>query len=105
MKNKFKAIICKLFTIHGLKFIKNIDDRNEGFEFNPDTRTLIIVKYPMGALETDLDSYISIDKYEIRLYPTACTERKIISDQVVLLSSGEIDWDFYEKLLRNYKSF
>ena len=102
MKETLQQIIYRLFTGSMVQFIKNWDDTYEGFEFNPnDPRELIQVKYTMTSSKLpDYEKKIIIEKYRMRLYPPVLDHGVIIAGPVVLLPDGNVDYGFYEKILK-----
>lgn len=104
MKEELKQIIQKLFCVP-VYFVDNWEDAYSGMEFNPDPHTLIQVKLSFPAKEQEEGQYINIDKHTIILYDREIRSKSIIKGQAIRLDDGFIDIEFYEKLLKNYKSF
>jgi hypothetical protein len=107
MKNRFQQIINRLFTASFCSYSNNMDDTYEGFEFNPnDPRILVRLLYNIqyeGAKENTAS--LRIDKYSIIPYDSTVIYKNVISGHVILLPDGEIDFNFYETILKNLSNF
>lgn len=111
MKNKlfnnFHQIINRLFTASFCIYKKNWDDVNEGFEFNPnDSRVLIRLLYSMQHERSqEYEAHVRIEMFSIIPYDATVINKIIISGRVILRTDGQIDYDFYEKILNNLSNF
>lgn len=107
MKKEFQKIIYDLFTASICEYISNLDDINEGFEFNPNNpRVLIQLLYSI-QYEEDMEfkAHITINSYRLILSSASVVHKQIISSQVILLPSGEVDYGFYKTILENLSNF
>jgi hypothetical protein len=102
MRETFEQMIYRLFTGSMVQFIKNWDDAYEGFEFNPnDPKELIQVKFTMtSSKKPDYEKSIIIERYRMRFYPPVLDHNVIISGPAILLPDGDVDYEFYRKILQ-----
>jgi hypothetical protein len=104
MKEKFEQMIMRLFSAEPWN-VSNFDDIYEGLEFNPDPKVLIQLKYSFQRREEEAGSHMVIEKHTMRFWPSKLESKKIYSGQVILLESGDVDYEFYEKILKNWRGF
>jgi hypothetical protein len=99
MKEKFEEMIMKMgFTPY---YISNLDDINEALEFNPTTNKLIRIEIQMDG--QDERKRICIRSFHMDTYNRKVYVRQLFSGPVLLLPpNGDINYDFYEILLKNY---
>lgn len=102
MKDKFYDMIMRLFGVEPY-FVGNYDDLNEGYEFNPDPRVMLQIKYT--SHHDEAGAYVMIDKYTMRIHAKELEHDKIYSGQLILLETGDPDYDFYAKILKNWRAF
>ena len=104
MKAIFEKIIMRLFSAEPW-YVSNFDDTCEGFEFNPTSRVMIQIKWSFGRSDEPAGSYIYINKFTMRFWPHKLDSKTIYSGQAILLDSGDVDYVFYEKILKNWEKF
>jgi len=107
MKNVFQKMIYDLFTASICSYVKNMDDVNEGFEFNPnDPRVLIQLLYTIQDERVkDFKTHITIRSFRINTHSFEVIHKQIISGEAILLPDGRIDYGFYETILKNLSNF
>jgi hypothetical protein len=106
MKNKFQQIISGLFTASFCDYIENCDDEHSGFEFNPnEPRTMIRVLFTLNAAEQQPDASIYIDSFTIIPYDSTIMHKRLFGGKIVLQESGDVDYNFYETMLKYWRRF
>ncbi len=105
MKDKFEAILKKLgFTNY--RYESNWNDIEQGFEFNPEIRTIIELKWSiLGPNQPDYNAAVRIIKHEINLNNDKIWTEKMFSGLAIQCENGDIDYNLYEKILKNWRSF
>ena len=104
MKEIFSQMIMRLFCVEPW-YIGNFDDTHEGFEFNPDPRVMMQIKFSMGNKMNDQDRHIRIENHKMRFYPNTLESKTIYSGPCILLEDGQVDYSFYEKIIKNWRAF
>jgi hypothetical protein len=104
MQEIFRAMIIRLTGAEPW-YYENFDDLNHGFEFNPDPIVMIQIKMSFPRSEDPAGAYIYINKFTMRFCPHKLESKSIYSGQTILLESGDCDYEFYEKILKNWRAF
>lgn len=97
MKELFRKMLERLG--YNPQYVSNFDDVNEGYQYNPTPRNLIEIKLSFT------NEYITVYCYTTDTYNSKVFTKMIISGQAIRFETGDIDYDFYEKILRNYNLF
>jgi hypothetical protein len=104
MKEKFKEIIERLFPGNLWEYSENWDDQYQGFKLNPNNPK-ILLQILFTFEEEGFMKHIRIERYEMDLYNKKVLERTIIRGKAIITDQGDVDYDFYEKVLKNLQSF
>jgi hypothetical protein len=104
MQEIFMHMIMRLFTVDPY-YVDNWMDSYHGFEFNPDPRVMIQLMMSFPKREDPAGAYIMIQRHTMRFYPNKLETKQIYSGQTILLESGDCDYEFYEKILKNWRAF
>lgn len=98
--------ILKCLGVEKFKYSTNWDDLYEGFEFNPEPRTLIRFLYSVRNSNRDeVPARIQISKFTIIPWDESIEHKMMYSGKTIVLESGDIDYDFYMKILVNWNCF
>lgn len=104
MQEIFMHMIMRLFTVDPY-YVDNWMDSYHGFEFNPDPRVMIQLLMSFPKREDPAGAYIKIIRHTMQFYPNELQSKTIYSGEAILLEDGECDYEFYEKILKNWRRF
>jgi len=91
------------YDIKNILFIKNFDDSNEGYEFNPLPPVMITIKWTMGAKVSE-GPYLYIEKRRIKTWDETLEFKRIIGGKVILQDNGKLA-NVYKYILKHWDQF
>lgn len=100
LKSQIIQLVSHLPIISKAFYFNNFDDSTQGFRVNLSNTDFLEIRYPLE--DRDIFSYLHISHYRATVYDCKLHKTNIITGKSVLIETGDLDIDFYKKLLNQF---